>query len=392
MKYEVIGWASCYEDRYPFHDPITASVDAAIIKDIREHGYLFGGDRHEDYCPVLNDGTKASYSWRGWGRIIALAYGEEGEYSYMCGYMDSMIKPKARKYPDMRFPNDERIVPKEMLAEVLVMHLNDDMFEAVKAGTKTVEIRLFDEKRKHVDIGDYIDFRKASDETQHVLRKVTNIDLAETFERMFLKNYYADDKVLRYTPVALGSPEGTDCQSLVEGMYKIYTKEQEKKCGVISIELEKPKHCCTTCFAVWTDKELWGKRYSEKLDDPNLSDEEFLAIIRNEETFDRNVVADELGNVSENFEQLANWLRLGLNDNYSADINVMLRETLKELFGKEQLLKDIQDRRFVPMTLEVFVTVIKDSDEPKQNLTIDKDIKEFMKKAGVELRLKKRTV
>lgn len=241
MKYEVIGWTYCGTQTYPPHKYITACVDAAIIKEIRRCGYCFGGDRHEDYCPVLNDGTYVSYSWRGWGRIMALAHGIEGDYAYMFAYMDELIEPSARKYPTYDLSDDSRIVPKETLTETFVMHLADDMFEAVKAGTKTVEIRLFDDKRKLVDIGDYIEFRKLSNPKERVTRRVADLNIFSTFEELFKSERYENGKrvvKLRYTPAQVGAPEGATVKSLVDGMYKYYDKAQEKKYGVIAFVLE----------------------------------------------------------------------------------------------------------------------------------------------------------
>lgn len=394
MKYEVIGWTSEPDDWYPPHDTITASVDAAIIKEIRKHKYLFGGDAHEHYCPVLNDGTLASYSWRGWGRIIALSYGEEGEYAYMCGYMDSLIKPKARKYPELGFPKDHLIVPREKLAEVIEMRLSDDMFEAVRAGTKTVEIRLFDKKRQQVDLGDYIAFTKASDPTQRILRKVTDIRIATTFERLLGEVDYRDDseRKLRYPPVSLGCPENADLTAAVEGMYRYYTKEQEKEHGAIAIFLEEPKPVCTTYFGVYFDNKTKLKLYEEKLSDPDLPQEEFIRILDDEDMFDREKIKSAVEEVSDRFDEFANWLRFGLNPEYDPDVNVMLRQTLKDLFGKEDRLREIQEKYFVSMRLEIYTTFITDSKEPKQNLKIDSDIRNFLKKAGAKLKKWRRTV
>lgn len=139
MRYEVIGWVDCELSEYPKHKNITAPIDAVIIKEIRKHSYLFGGDAHERYCPLLNDGTYVRYSWRGWGRIMALAHGYD-ESDYMMAYMDDMIDSKVLKYPDTLEIDESLIVLKENLADTFRMHLSDDMFHAIKDGTKTVEI------------------------------------------------------------------------------------------------------------------------------------------------------------------------------------------------------------------------------------------------------------
>lgn len=387
MKYEVIGWTSVGCGAYSAHEPITASVDAAVIKEIRKHKYLFGGDEHEYHCPVLNDGTYVCYSWRGWGRIIALSYGAEGDYAYMCGYMDALIKPKARKYPETKAPDESRMVPKESLTETFEMHLADDMFDAVKTGRKTVEIRLFDEKRKKVDVGDYIEFIRQSDDSDRVKMRVADLDIWETFEKAFSCIDYVKKKRierLQYTPAQLGAPENATLKSLVDGMYKYYKKEEEKEHGVIAFTLEKPVHNCETCFCVrfnvWDGADI----FEERLNDPNLSDEEFFKL--DEERFDSFLIEDAFSKIAEKFERYYHFFRYGRNVCYNVDVNVMLRETLKGLFGKEEELKALRYRFCLSLTLEIFSVIIKDSEEPKQCLSLDEDIIEFLHKSGTQLK------
>ena len=238
MRYEVIGWVDSEESDYPKHKDITASVDAVIIKEIRKHGYLFGGDAHERYCPLLNDGTYVRYSWRGWGRIMALAHGYKAE-DYMLAYMDDMIDPKMRKYPVVLEIDDSRIKFKENLADTFVMHLNEEMFFAMKEGTKTVDVRLFDDERKLVDIGDYIEFHNKSDDDTFIKMRVLDIRIEHTFKEIFERNIDLWNTSLYYTPEQLGYPKEYSLEKLIKEMYKWYSKEQEEKYGVIAFVLEK---------------------------------------------------------------------------------------------------------------------------------------------------------
>lgn len=238
MRYEVIGWVDSEESDYPKHKYITAPVDAVIIKEIRKHGYLFGGDAHERYCPVLNDGTYVRYSWRGWGRIMALAHGYKEE-DYMMGYMDEMIDPQMRKYPKDMEIDDSKIEFKENLADTFVMHLNEDMFLAMKKGTKTVEVRLFDDKRKKIDIGDYIEFHNKNNDEVYIKMRVLDLRIEQTFKELFERNIDLRNTSLYYTSEQLGFSKESSRDALVKNMYKHYTKEQEEKYGVIAFVLEK---------------------------------------------------------------------------------------------------------------------------------------------------------
>ncbi|MDE6240827.1 MAG: hypothetical protein K2M08_00210 [Anaeroplasmataceae bacterium] len=238
MRYEIIGWVDSEECDYPKHKDITAPVDAVIIKEIRNHGYFFGGDAHERFCPLLNDGTYVRYSWRGWGRVMALAH-EGKEMDYMMAYMDDMIDPSDRKYPEPKDIDDSRIAPKESLAEIFGMHLNEDMFYAMKEGIKTVEVRLFDDKSKLVDIGDYIEFFKNNEDKDGIKMRVIDLRIEQTFQQVFERNIDVLHTELYFTPQQLGAPEQSTIETLVKGMYKYYTKEQEKKYGVIAFILGK---------------------------------------------------------------------------------------------------------------------------------------------------------
>lgn len=375
---------------YPPHKDITASVDAAVIREIRKHGYLFGGDRHEDYCPVLNDGTYAEYSWRGWGRIIALAYGAEGECSYMCGYMDSFIKPSARKYPGAdSLPDDERIVPKESLADVFEMHLSDDMFSKVEAGTKTVEMRLFDDKRKQVDIGDYIEFIHVADPARRVLRKVADLQPFASFRDAFTATEYRDNafvNVLRYTPAQLGAPESSDIPALVHGMYKYYTKKQEKEHGVIAFTLEKPEHTCDIRLELGMYSPASNGLLEEKFDD-------FDAYLRFEDAYyDIDAIEEKLSKVSQNFVRRYGSFVYNQSVAYDGDVNVMLRRMLKDILDKAPMLREIREKFCKAIALKVYAVTARDGKEPIQRLSLDDDIEEFLQTSGVELTIERRTI
>ena len=64
------------------------------------------------------------------------------------------------------------------------MRLLPEYFEYIKTGTKKLEIRLNDEKRKNIKIGDIVIFEKL-DETQEFLKtKVTNLYYYSNFNEL----------------------------------------------------------------------------------------------------------------------------------------------------------------------------------------------------------------
>ena len=101
------------------------------------------------------------------------------------------------------------------------MKLKESPFERIKNGTKTIEFRLYDEKRRKVKIGDEIEFSKLPDLQEKLLVEVLDIYRAETFKDLFEKIYTDKDEIERKT----------------KSMYQFYSKEQEKEYGVVGIKI-----------------------------------------------------------------------------------------------------------------------------------------------------------
>lgn len=102
------------------------------------------------------------------------------------------------------------------------MKLNDDPFERIKNGTKTIEFRLYDEKRRKVKIGDKIEFSKLPDLQEKILVDVLDLYTEPSFEELFEKLY--EDKEL--------------AKQRANAMYEIYSPENEKKYGVVGIKIK----------------------------------------------------------------------------------------------------------------------------------------------------------
>jgi len=106
------------------------------------------------------------------------------------------------------------------------MRLNNEPFNKIKEGTKTVELRLLDEKRKALRLGDKIIFtNRANNEKIDVV--ITNLFKADSFVPIYEK----------YSKVSIGYNEEDDAKP--EDMEEYYSKEEIKKYGCIAIEIEK---------------------------------------------------------------------------------------------------------------------------------------------------------
>ena len=106
------------------------------------------------------------------------------------------------------------------------MHLNDFPFEQMRRGEKTVEIRLCDEKRRKIHKGDIILFY-SMDGAECIRARVKALHHAQTFAEFF----EMPDMLAMAGFADMSPADAVDC------MHRYYTPEQEKKCGVLGIEL-----------------------------------------------------------------------------------------------------------------------------------------------------------
>ena len=105
------------------------------------------------------------------------------------------------------------------------MKLASNPFNSVKAGTKTIEMRLYDEKRRTVNVGDTIHFTNR-DTGESVTAEVLNLHIFNSFEEM----YNAFDKV------SIGYKEGEIANPI--DMRQFYSDEDIKKYKVVGIEIK----------------------------------------------------------------------------------------------------------------------------------------------------------
>ncbi len=104
------------------------------------------------------------------------------------------------------------------------MKLNEEGFELVENGQKTMELRVNDEKRQSINMGDEIIF---TNRDKKVLVKVTRLFLASSFELLFRKIGWIK---------AGWSNENSERK--MSDLRKIYSVEDENKWGVVGIAFE----------------------------------------------------------------------------------------------------------------------------------------------------------
>ena len=105
------------------------------------------------------------------------------------------------------------------------MKLTGSNFQLIQKGKKTIEIRLFDEKRKKLKIGDEIVFTNINDENQKIKVIVKDLITAENFETLFNGINLVD----------AGWNTNDTAEIAANDMLKYYSANQIKENGVLAI-------------------------------------------------------------------------------------------------------------------------------------------------------------
>lgn len=106
------------------------------------------------------------------------------------------------------------------------MKLNNEPFECIKNGTKTIELRLNDEKRKLLTVGDYIEFTN----------KVTNEKLLVEVIDLFKYNSF-EELYKHFNKIEIGYSINEEANP--KDMENYYSKEEQEKYGVLGIKIKK---------------------------------------------------------------------------------------------------------------------------------------------------------
>ena len=108
------------------------------------------------------------------------------------------------------------------------MSLYPEPFVMIKSGVKTIELRLYDEKRRMIAVGDEIVFTCTEPPFEQIHTKVRNLYQYHSF-----KELYADLPLLKcgYTEADISAAKPGD-------MDAYYTKEQQAEFGVVGIEIQ----------------------------------------------------------------------------------------------------------------------------------------------------------
>ena len=105
------------------------------------------------------------------------------------------------------------------------MRLNRGLFEKIKSGSKTIEMRLFDEKRQRISVGDFIEFSSADNLPEKIQTRVTALHRFSSFEELY--SAFPKEKL------GYSHSDTADAHDMEE----YYSLDKQKEYGVVGIEL-----------------------------------------------------------------------------------------------------------------------------------------------------------
>ena len=106
------------------------------------------------------------------------------------------------------------------------MKVKTKYYDLLKSGQKTIELRLFDEKRQKIVVGDEILFSDASNSNNNFKAIVVNLYHAESF--------------IKLCEIIAPQKAGFSCkEELKLALEEFYTPAEQEKYGVVGIEIKK---------------------------------------------------------------------------------------------------------------------------------------------------------
>ncbi len=105
------------------------------------------------------------------------------------------------------------------------MGLQSKYFDYIKNGTKRIELRLFDEKRQKIRLGDIIEF--TNPDSEKLLVKVVGLFRYGSFEDLF-----------RDFDISILADVSMTKRELLDMLNRFYPLEKQDEMGVVGIRVE----------------------------------------------------------------------------------------------------------------------------------------------------------
>lgn len=109
---------------------------------------------------------------------------------------------------------------------IFEMRLEPIPFEATKAKRKLIEVRLCDDRRSQIMVGDKIAFKNTT--TEELLK----------VEVIGIRKYTSIEKLVRDESFDMTGGIYTDLDHWVQSIYRYYSNEDQAKYGLLAIEIK----------------------------------------------------------------------------------------------------------------------------------------------------------
>lgn len=106
-----------------------------------------------------------------------------------------------------------------------MMKLRTKYFDYIQTGNKRIELRLNDEKRKDIKVGDKIIFEELVDNPRYIETKVIDLFYSDNF-----------NNIINKFNIELLADKSSNKEELLSVLNDIYTIENQSKYGVIGIK------------------------------------------------------------------------------------------------------------------------------------------------------------
>ncbi len=105
------------------------------------------------------------------------------------------------------------------------MKLKSEPYEKIKSGSKTIELRLNDEKRQLVQVGDFIEFMLIDDSAQKLTTRVTALHHFDSFRELYAN---IPKEKMGYKENEMPDSDHID---------EYYPREKQEQYGILGIEM-----------------------------------------------------------------------------------------------------------------------------------------------------------
>ena len=108
------------------------------------------------------------------------------------------------------------------------MSLNEEPFEKMLRGVKTIEVRCNDEKRQKIKVNDMILFQLVNHKDKYIIARVKALYPVPTFHELYSAFDFSEFGCTGYT-----------MEQMLKETAEIYSAEKELKYGALGIRVEK---------------------------------------------------------------------------------------------------------------------------------------------------------